>query len=281
MVFSAPINRSLSLYIILFATALLSAAALSGRASAHDPVFSPGPHVLFKNGVELHAIYTRNKQSLNAQDSLSLALKYGVTANWVVGVELPYMRQSSTLATASITGGLQDVILSSKYRFWRSDRRGVQESAAAFGKLKLNSGGQFSTGTTDALIGLAYGYESLKWYRWASMRYRFNQQLGGFQRGNKLFIDLAGGYRAKVNGYRELDTVWMLELNAEVTDGNSLSGVDLVNSGGEQWFVSPGAMWTLRNFAVKAGVQIPVISNLKGNQAKSKYRALIELEWHF
>jgi len=38
--------------------------------------------------------------------------------------------------------------------------------------------------------------------------------------------------------------------------------------------------WTQLNFAVKAGVQIPVYSNLNGDQDDSDYRARAIIEWH-
>ena len=50
--------------------------------------------------------------------------------------------------------------------------------------------------------------------------------------------------------------------------------------GGNQWFLSPGLMWTHQNFAFKAGVQLPVIDDLAADQEQDDYRAKIELEWH-
>lgn len=45
----------------------------------------------------------------------------------------------------------------------------------------------------------------------------------------------------------------------------SLSALFLLGNGTE-WFLSPGLMWTLRNFAVKTGVQLPIASDLNGRQ---------------
>ncbi len=125
----------------------------------------------------------------------------------------------------------------------------------------------------------------MKWYRWASIRYRFNQDRSfnngnELQPGDRLFVDFAGGYRSQVNDYREADSVWLLELNGEYGRRNGEKGVGIIDSGGSQWFVSPGIMWTLRNFAIKAGMQIPVFSNLNGVQNDSDYRARLEFEWH-
>ncbi|WP_286838966.1 hypothetical protein [Spongiibacter sp.] len=50
--------------------------------------------------------------------------------------------------------------------------------------------------------------------------------------------------------------------------------------GGNQWFLSPGLMWTHQNFAFKAGLQLPVIDDLSADQEQDDYRAKIELEWH-
>ena len=48
-----PIQQLLVAVIVLF--------FMVGTASAHDPVFSPGPHVLYKEGVELHLGVEREK----------------------------------------------------------------------------------------------------------------------------------------------------------------------------------------------------------------------------
>ena len=249
-----------------------------GTSWAHDPVFSPGPHVLFKKGVEIHTIVNTDKQGDAKIKQQTLAVKYGITGDWVVGFEVPNKNISNNNVTNS---GIADVVLSTKYRFYRNDSLGKQHSAAVFARIKLDtSNSPTATQTTDTLLGLTYGYESLKWYRWASVRYRYNQNLENLQRGNRLFVDVAGGYRHKVNDYRKPDTVYLVELNGELLGQNQFNGTEVINSGGNQWFASPGVMWTLRNFAIKAGVQIPIISNLKGNQQSTDYRAFLEFELH-
>ena len=250
-----------------------------GTSWAHDPVFSPGPHVLFKKGMEIHTIVNTDKQGDSRINQQTLAIKYGITGDWVVGLELPNKQINNNIASNS---GIADVVLSTKYRFFRKDGLGKQHSAAMFARIKLDTSNSIAaTNSTDALLGLTYGYESLKWYRWASVRYRFNQNLQNLKRGNRLFVDIAGGYRAKVNDYRKPDTVVLLELNGELMSQNQFNGTELNNSGGNQWFISPGVMWTLRNFAIKAGVQVPIVSNLNGNQQDTDYRAFVEFEWHF
>jgi len=250
-------------------------------AHAHDPVFALGPHVLFKGGVEVApSVLTQDKGS-SRNTALGLGLTYGLTGDWAAGIKLPYVFKDGT----SNNNGPGDVRLFTKYRFWRKDGPGVQQSVSILGQIKFDTsaGGNpaLGSGSTDGLLGIAYGYESRKWYRWASTRYRVNgENKPGLRRGNKLFVDLVGGIRLKPTAYDEPDTVWLVELNGEYTDRSEINGSTLASTGGSEWFISPGIFWTLRNFAVKAGVQIPVASDLNGDQAKTDYRARLILEWH-
>ncbi|MFV2033082.1 MAG: hypothetical protein ACC663_11345, partial [Gammaproteobacteria bacterium] len=120
------------------------------------------------------------------------------------------------------------------------------------------------------------------WYRWASLRYsRPGKNDAGFQLGEKWLVDFVGGWRPAPPVYKEPDTVWLLELNGEISNEAELQGVSQVNSGGTEWFVSPGIFWTTRNLAVKAGVQLPLSSDLNGTAEESDYRFKSSLEWHF
>lgn len=254
-----------------------------GTAWAHDPIFGLGPHVLYKEGVEVSPEVHLDKKGDEQEIELGLELMYGITGDWAAGIELPYAWKEEGSTNASGTG---DVSLFTKYRFWRHDTLGAQESAAVLLKIKADTGDENSTpalgtGTTDTILGLAYGYEGRKWYRWTGLRYRRNGENDtGLRRGDKILFDLVGGIRTKLTGYREPDTVWLLELNGEYGKRAKLNGVELSNTGGTEWFVSPGIFWTKRNFAIKAGVQIPIASNLNGSQEKTDYRAKFVLEWH-
>lgn len=259
------------------------AALAAGATWAHDPIFSPGPHVLYKGGVEVHLGVETEKAGPERENEAAVEVSYGLTANGVLGLELPYVRKDNGVMSDS---GLGDVTLFTKYRFWRKDTLGAQESAAVLFRVKPDTADDKSitalgTGTTDTLAGLAYGYESRKWYRWASVRYRRNgQNDAGLRRGDRFFIDLVGGIRPRPTGYLEPDTVWLLELNGEYGKRAKLNGTVLADTGGNEWFLSPGIFWTRRNFAIKAGVQIPIASNLNGDQEKSDYRGRLILEWH-
>lgn len=257
--------------------------AIAAGAQAHDPVFGLGPHVLYKGGYEIHTGIHREKGGGETEDEAALHVAYGITGDWAAGVEVPYVRVREGPESEK---GIGDTGLFTKYRFWRNDSLGAQESAAVFGKVTLPTGDEtaeprLGAGATDAVLGLAYGYEGLEWYRWASIRYRFNGRGDpGLDRGDRALLDLALGWRPTMPEYRKPDTVWLLELNGEYTNRAKRRGRTLADTGGVEWFLSPGIFWTYRNFAVKAGFQLPVVSNRFGDQEDSDYRAKLELEWH-
>lgn len=263
--------------------AALLVVLISRPVAAHDPIFGLGPHVLYKGGVEVHLDAERDQAGNDREDEAAVELTYGLTGDWAAGIGLPYTRVEEG---ADSTAGMGDVSLFTKYRFWRHDTLGAQESAAVLLKVKTDTGDEDSTpalgtGTTDTILGLAYGYESLKWYRWASLRYRLNgENDAGLRRGDKILFDLVGGWRPTPPSYYEPDTVWLLELNGEYGKRDEVNGAELGDTGGTEWFLSPGIFWTKRNFAVKAGVQIPIASDLNGDQEETDYRAKLVFEWH-
>lgn len=258
-------------------------ALVTVTAKAHDPVFGVGPHVLYKGGFEVHLGAHREKSDTRDTEA-ELELNYGITGDWVAGIGAGYTRSESHDATDS---GRAPTSLSTKYRFWRNDMFGAQESAAVFGKVILDDGdgghhGAAERSGNDYLLGLAYGYEGRKWYRWGSVRCRFNAgAASGAERPDVWLVDLVGGIRLTPTEYHEPDWVWMLELNGEIIEQvRHDNGAEAHRVGGNQWFISPGLMWTLRNFAVKTGVQLPIYDDLAGDQLPDDYRALIEFEWH-
>ncbi len=226
------VNPRMALMVLMF--------SIPPVATAHDPVFAPGPHTLFRGGTELHLGIDRERLDGSGKSEGALALAYGFTADWTVGVELE-----------------EGTAFRTKYRFWRDDQPRSQSALALLAGFAGGDEGDRSQ------LALAYGHESLRWYRWVAVGYQSSE--GG---SDMVRLDLVGGIRFRLRGYRDPDAVWMLELNGELPRG----------TGPERWFLSPGLMWTVRNFALKAGVQIPIDAG--GDPRSPDYRARVEFEWH-
>jgi len=274
-----------------FLSAAIGLAAITAANKpvlAHGPLFSPAPETIFKGGTEVTlGLHTQKATGAGDRDTeyeVAVEAEYGITADWEVGIELPYDWKEDSNTDAN---GIGDITLSTKYQFWSRDLPGEQYKAAALLNVKLPTGHDGSTprlgsGSTDVIAGLATGYESRRWYWFASGVYRANTEgAGALTKGDRQFLNLVGGIRPVLTDYKEPDTVLMLELNWENAERDDLGGTALANTGGWELFVSPVVWWTYRQVAVRGGVQIPVASGLNGSQPSTDYRARVEFIYHF
>jgi len=262
--------------------------AMVKPADAHHPIFTPGPHLVYGGGIEMTAGYSRDRASgvgdRETGQEAEFELEYGLTPDWTAEMELPFVDKDLNGLGAS---GLGDIVLRSRYRFFRIDTPGVQRSAAILGQLKLPTGDDDSTprlgsGSTDFVGGLLYGHESRRWYYNLATRYRLNTKGGGgLEKGDKQFLDIVGGVRPALTGYLEPDAVVFLEINWENAGRDSLNGADVADTGGWELFLSPGVFATYRNVALRTGVQIPIARGLNGAQPESDYRFKAEIKYTF
>jgi len=271
----------------VIAAVILSVFSTSGSAFAHEPIFGLGPHTIFKGGVGLEMEFEGEKASgagkVEREHVLTSEIIYGFTVNLSGTLSIPYILERSSINQSSGPG---DVSLRTKYRFWRRDGVGVQDSAAVVTGVKLPTGDDGKTprlgsGSTDYLFALTVARESLKWYYFGDARYRLNTEGGGGLRaGNVVFADFAIGIRPRKTKYLRPDLVLIAELNFESRDRNELFGVDVADSGGTRLFLSPSFFYTYRNWALKGGIQLPIDQDLNGNQLESDYRYSLAVESH-
>lgn len=275
--------------------ALVGAGAAASPALAHGPLFSPSPHAVWKGGMEVH-VHAEHFNSGNlgapnlSHNEWSVGYLYGITADWTVGINLPYQDGFDTPLNqfdAGFGSGIRGVVLRTKWRFRREDLRHGQNSTALLASIRLpgNGSGLDSPADTHARgwrLGLTDDHEGLKWYRFESLVYQHNGTNGaGYHHGDAVYLNFVPAMRPRTPSYTQPDMVWMLGFNLEYRHHDQLHGMDLPNTGGTQLFVSPQFMYTIRNYAIKFGVQIPVYSRLNGNQSKNGYRVAMEFEWHF
>ncbi len=267
---------------------MAATAGADSAVHAHGPLFSPAPETIFKGGTELTLAFHTEKATGAGNEEKAYEVffeaEYGITADWEIGIEIPYAWKEENGGDA---GGLGDIVLDTKYQFWKRDLPLAQYKAAAFLKTKLptgDGGGQprIGSGSTDVIAGLAAGYESRRWYWFTSGVYRANTGgAGGLEKGDKQFLSVVGGVRPVLSEYDEPDTVLMVELNWERAGRDELNGAGLANTGGWELFVSPVLWWTYGQFAIRGGVQVAIARALNGNQASSDYRARVEFVYHF
>lgn len=243
--------------------------------AAHGPIFSFSPHTEFKGAFAYEAGYMREEVAGEAENEYELGFHYGVTSDFTVALDVPHVRGHEMEGTG-------DPHLKAKYRFRRSTDGPSLISWTLLGGVRPDTSDRDES-SGSAFVALAYGYESLIWYRWASAGVRRHaEDDGGVRPGNEFELNLAGGWRPRKPVYNEGDLVFITELNAEIQERATRGGADLANTGGTEIFLSPAFFWTYgRHFSLRPGFQIPIHSDLNGDQEETDFRARIAIEMHF
>lgn len=261
--------------------------------NAHEPIFGLGPHTIFKGGTGIEMEFEGEKASGSGEKEREYVLHteiiYGITADLAVTLAVPYFldRKSDAGGVERSSSGMGEILVRTKYRFWRKDSLGMQDAAAFIVGIKLPTGDDDKTpklgsGSTDFLFGLTAARESLVWFYFGDIRYRLNTEgSGDLEKGDRFFVDLAIGIRPWLVDYLKPDLVVLAELNWETLMRNKLDGAHIEDSGGSLLFISPSFFFTYRNWAVKGGVQLPVYQYLYGEQPEVDYRFKLAIETHY
>lgn len=247
----------------------------SVTAAAHGPIFSFSPHTEFKGAIAYEAGYMREEVAGEAENEYELGFHHGVTSDFTVALDIPYVRGHEMQ-------GAGDPHLKAKYRFRRSTDGPSLTSWTVVGGVRPDTSDRDES-PGSAFAALAYGHESLTWYRWASAGVRTHAENdAGVTPGDALELNLAGGWRPRKPVYREGDLVFITELNVEIQERARRGGADLADTGGTEVFLSPAFFWTYgRHFSLRPGFQIPIYSDLNGDQQETDFRARIGIEMHF
>jgi hypothetical protein len=240
----------------------------------HEPIFGVGPRTIWKNGFGLQAGIDRDKSQREESLALEYHALYGITANWSVTAQ---SRQVIDQFGAGETG-LGDLLIRTKYRFYRDDvPGGVFHSAVMVGAEFPVGVAGLSSESTDVFAGLSAAFEGRRWLAFGTGRYRVNTKgTGDVNRGNVFLYDVALGLRPVKTGYYQPDLVLMAELNGQVFAEREVQGRSVDGSAGDRLLAGFGAWVTYRNWAFKPGVQFPVYSNVTGGNLEYRFVAAVE-----
>lgn len=281
MSFRIPVPRTRVRHVVALGLSLCSLSVY-----AHEPIFSPGPHTVFAHGLELGISFDYAKKGDARLRSQSLHLGYGITPDLEVGLVQPFVDNSYGTHGPDLIGA-GDPEFYAHWRYWRDDEPGYQDAAGLLVDVKPDRvGGALppsrGTGSSGTLLGFDVSHEGLEWYGWASAYYEHNGTNSvGYHYGDRSYFNLVGGWRPKLPSFLRPDTVWLLELDTVHARPDTLGAIDVANTGGTQVFIAPGIMWTVRNFAIRAGVQMPLYSRMNGTAARQDYHARLDFEWNF
>lgn len=253
-------------------------------AIAHEPVFSLGPETIYEGGVGIETEVEFEKADEEREAPLHYEIIYGLTENLAITAAIPHILEKRDGAT--ISEGLGEAALRAKYQFFRKDTLGAQDKATVIYGMKFPTGDEddrppLGSGALDHLFGLSGGHESTTWYAFATGRYVLRPEAGTREKGDRVLVDAAGGFRPWLRPYKSWDLVVLLETSYEYAGRDQRDGSTLVNTGGHRLLTGPTFLWSIRNVMVKGGIQLPLWHDLNGDQEESEWRGVLAVEYHF
>jgi hypothetical protein len=259
-------------------------------------------------------------ESVHSTDSLSsqsLSMAYGVTNDFMLVGNLPYVSRRNIRETAGHhdddeesgvvklgdSKGIGDASLYGLYRFVNNEQTGLQVSA--MGGLKMPTGDtkektkegdrfeaehQPGSGSWDPLFGFGVSRPWNSTSLSASLFYQVSTE--GTQDtiiGDGVFYSLALAHRlGSVNSHnhhdhgphREWDLI--LELNGEWREKVDIDGARDDNTGGHVLFLAPGIRYAAsQGWAAALSFGVPVIKNLNGIQSKPDWHVIGNIGYAF
>ena len=272
-------------------------------SEAHEPVFSPGPHTLYKGGLSTSAGTSLSvPQSGETEIGLEAGAVYGITAdlNLAVGVPIAVARQTHD---GELTG-VGDPVAQVKWRPWKAMAKGRIDSVSLIGGFKIPVGHHdLSPGNTGYTFGVTAAREHQRYYGFASARFITQTvRADGTRPGDVFLYDVATGIRPFILEYDQPDAVVLVELNGR-TQGAARGGDEtgathhqaLVGSegpyhtqrqahtggavdfsgaeeGGTELAVSPELLLSWGPVMLKGGIQLPFFDTFEAPSATPTYR---------
>ncbi len=274
---------------------VLGTGAAGPPALRHNPVFGLGPQTIWRGGfgVEIGGELTRRKGALEEEDlALHAKLLYGITQDLNITLAVPLIQRRSEQGLVPGIGqvdrdatGVGDAIVRAKWRFFHRFSGSMQYHAAIIGGIKVPLANQstdppLGSGSTDFLAGATISRDALRSYLWTSALVRANGEAFGRKRGNEYRYDAAVGLRPWIPKYTGVDLLLLVELNGVTAGRHVVDGVEQAQTGGTALAVSPGFWLTHRNWALKGGLKLPFVQNLRGNQPELDYTVVLSVETH-
>jgi hypothetical protein len=243
-----------------------------GVVRRHEPIFGVGPHTTWRGGwgVEVEA----GKQG--DETIFPVEILYGVTEELSTTLVLPFGSPTSA-------GSLGEVGLRAKWRFATKFSRGQMDALALVGGMTIprSTVSDAPVGGPNAMLGLAAGRESRRWYYFAGVRGIMRFARDGLDRGESLLGNLAWGIRPRLSEYKAPDLVLLLEANGRFTGMTTSDGTPVDTSGRRVISVSPAFLFSIRNVMLKGGIDIPVWSSLNDPLATAGTTIVAALELHW
>ena len=248
---------------------VLLAAQHHAMASGHGPVFALATPTNPQGGWSVDTNLMARAGNAGYGAMLRPSLGYGITENFKLSISAPVVFHAEPFslsrmsAFTSMSGDIEGLAI---WRFQRRDTGvGSRAESAAIGGV-LIPGPQDAGGApkglhsgVGGLIGGVTGVASRSHYAWGGATYQRYAASQGDRRPDLLFYSLAYAYRPP--SWRT-DSGWDWRIFGELTGERAgemqRAGLRVPGTNSHQVFAGPTTLGVYKNYAVSAGVQVPI-----------------------
>lgn len=266
---------------------------------------STGQWLIREQYMQLLMDDSTNVPDLNVHvDALVNVVAYGVNDKLALFAMAPRYLDKTLQVTTPMgrvnrsDAGIGDTQLFARYTFIQHDAPGRALRVAALAGViaptgssdKADSYGplprsfQNGTGAWGGLGGVVATYQTLNWEADADAIYQATGTHDGYRAGAVSKVDGSFQYRLwprTLLGGTPAFVYGVLETNLVRTAPDRMNGMDMPNTGGTQWFISPGLQYVTLNYILEAAVQLPLAQNMNGNALRDDYIFHIGFRTHF
>ncbi|QQR48723.1 hypothetical protein IPF37_04120 [bacterium] len=257
---------------------------------AHEPLFGLGPELIRTGGFAIEGEIEHEKRGYEKETTVNYDIMYGVTEYLAISAEIPFFINKEDLdeQTNQInkSAGLGKIEIRAKLRIYKDYLYGKRDQAVLIGGFRLPTVGLhknpfLENRLLDFIIALAAGREMLKNSYFGTVAYDIKTQANGLQDGNELTLTLAAGFRPETATYYNLDWLFFIEIDGVFTAKDRSADQEDQDSGGYVFFIGPTIFASKKNILLKAGIQVPMIEHVNGQQVKHDLRFAVGLDLHF
>ena len=254
----------LSIFVFLF--------LLNGSSTAHEPLFMMSHEAPGKGAKDVHVALHSERGVDERETEFETEFTVGLTRDIAFKIGLPFISEETYGDNPSAEQGLGNPNFMIKWRFWNHDVLGAKYAIAGMLKtaLPLADQGEAFIGSAhpNLLAGLSHGKESLYWYYFVDFRYQTILEKDNVDPGDKIFTDIALGWRPYLHKLEDTDVVLFLELNYLTKVKDKLNGVLRDKTDYQLISIAPEILMSPTNrIMFKAGIQIPLVK-LGGDRAE-------------
>ena len=230
-------------------------------------------------------------------------LGYGLTGDFSLFGVLPVVDKRLKVNTPGgrikrSTSGLGDARLFARYTVFKDNAPGRTFRIAPFAGLKLPTGKsrdkdafgllpfslQTGSGSFDPFGGVVATFQTLDFQFDAQASFKLNTRANNYRFGNEARLDASLQYRLWPQELEDTTSGFLygvLEGNLVYRGRDELGGVKQANTGGTQFFISPGLQYVTQRWIAEAVVQIPVLQNLHGTALKDSFTVRTGIRFNF